>query len=93
MPHGTRRLEPPALHGRSLGPGAELEEFHLGGGAGGRESLFAFKQRFRPEGGGSSGGKLVHDEDMYRRLSGQSEIDLDGFFPPTAPRRARRNSD
>ena len=60
----------------------KLEEFHLGGGAGGRESLFAFKQRFSPEGRREFWvGKLVHDEDTYRRLSGQSEIDLDGFFP------------
>lgn len=26
-------------------------------------------------------GKLVHDEDAYRRLSGDAEIDYDGFFP------------
>ena len=59
-----------------------LEEFHLGGGAGGRESLFAFKQRFSPEGRREFWvGKLVHDEDTYRRLSGESDIDLDGFFP------------
>lgn len=60
-----------------------LEEFHLGGGAGAKEdSLFAFKERFSP---GSRRefwvGKLVHDEDAYRRLPGESEIDLEGFFP------------
>jgi serine/alanine adding enzyme len=60
-----------------------LEEFHLGGGAGGTEdSLFAFKQRFSPEGRrGFWVGKIVHDEEAYRRLSGTAEIDLDGFFP------------
>ena len=26
-------------------------------------------------------GKLVHDEDAYRRLSGGAGIDYDGFFP------------
>lgn len=60
-----------------------LEEFHLGGGAGGKEdSLYAFKQRFSPRGRREFWvGKLVHDEDTYRRLSGQAEIDLDSFFP------------
>jgi hypothetical protein len=60
-----------------------LEEFHLGGGAGAKEdSLFAFKERFSP---GSRRefwvGKLVHDEDAYRRLSGGAEIDYESFFP------------
>ena len=60
-----------------------LEEFHLGGGAGAKEdSLFAFKERFSP---GSRRefwvGKLVHDEEAYRRLSGGAEIDYGGFFP------------
>jgi serine/alanine adding enzyme len=60
----------------------QLEEFHLGGGAGGRESLYAFKERFSPTGRREFWiGKLVHDEDAYRRLSGGAEIDLDGFFP------------
>lgn len=60
----------------------QLEEFHLGGGAGGRESLYAFKERFSPEGRREFWiGKLVHDEQAYRRLSGGAEIDLDGFFP------------
>jgi serine/alanine adding enzyme len=60
----------------------QLEEFHLGGGAGGNEdALYAFKQRFSPEGRREFWvGKLVHDEEAYRRLSG-TEIDLDGFFP------------
>ncbi len=60
-----------------------LEEFHLGGGAGAKEdSLFAFKQRFSPEGRREFWvGKLVHDEDAYRRLSGGAEIDRGGFFP------------
>ena len=78
-----RRLEPPALHGRVWGQEQRLEEFHLGGGAGAKEdSLFAFKQRFSPEGRREFWvGKLVHDEDAYRRLSGGAEIDLEGFFP------------
>jgi hypothetical protein len=59
-----------------------LEEFHLGGGAGGRESLFAFKERFSPTGRREFWtGKAVHDEDAYRRLSGGAEIDFEGFFP------------
>jgi serine/alanine adding enzyme len=60
-----------------------LEEFHLGGGAGGEEdSLFAFKQRFSPGGRREFWvGKLVHDEAAYRRLSDGAEIDYDGFFP------------
>jgi hypothetical protein len=67
----------------------QLEEFHLGGGARAKEdSLYAFKQRFSPEGRREFWvGKLVHDEDAYRRLSGGAEIDLDGFFPAyRAPR-------
>ena len=64
------------------GQGQGLEEFHLGGGAGGEDSLFAFKQRFSPEGRREFWvGKLVHDEEAYRRLSGGAEIDYDGFFP------------
>ena len=45
-----------------------LEEFHLGGGAGGEEdSLFAFKQRFSPDGRREFWtGKPVHDEAAYR---------------------------
>ena len=60
-----------------------LETFHLGGGAGGREdSLFAFKQRFGPDGVREFWtGKAVHDEEAYRRLSGGAEIDYEGFFP------------
>ena len=65
------------------GQAQSLQEFHLGGGAGAKEdSLFAFKQRFSPEGRREFWvGKLVHDEDAYRRLSGGAEIDYDGFFP------------
>jgi hypothetical protein len=59
-----------------------LEEFHLGGGAGGRESLYAFKQRFSPEGRREFWtGKAVHDEAAYRELSGRAPIDYGGFFP------------
>jgi Acetyltransferase (GNAT) domain len=65
------------------GQAQHLEEFHLGGGAGAKEdSLFAFKQRFSPEGRREFWvGKLVHDEDAYRRLSGGAEIDYESFFP------------
>ena len=60
----------------------QLEEFHLGGGAGGRDSLYAFKERFSPEGRRQFWiGKQVHDEKAYRRLSGEAAVDLDGFFP------------
>lgn len=60
-----------------------LEEFHLGGGAGAKEdSLFAFKERFSPQGRREFWvGKLVHDEATYRRLTGGAEVDLAGFFP------------
>jgi Acetyltransferase (GNAT) domain len=65
------------------GQGQGLQEFHLGGGAGGqKDSLLTFKQRFSPEGRREFWvGKLMHDEDAYRRLSGDAEIDYDGFFP------------
>jgi serine/alanine adding enzyme len=65
------------------GQAQHLEEFHLGGGAGAKEdSLYAFKQRFSPEGRREFWvGKLVHDEDAYRRLSGGAEIDYESFFP------------
>ena len=57
------------------------ERFHLGGGVGGRDdSLHEFKRRF--DAGGlvdAAVGKAVHDEDAYRRLSG--DAGLDGFFP------------
>lgn len=61
----------------------QLEEFHLGGGAGGEEdSLLAFKQRFSPGGKREFWvGKAVHDEVTYRRLTGRGEIDHEGFFP------------
>ena len=59
-----------------------LAEFHLGGGAGGRESLYAFKQRFSPEGRREFWtGKAVHDEAAYRELSGGAPVDYEGFFP------------
>ena len=65
------------------GQGQGLEEFHLGGGAGAKEdSLFAFKQRFSPNGRREFWvGKLVHDEEAYRRLSGSADIGGAGFFP------------
>jgi Acetyltransferase (GNAT) domain len=68
-----------ALWGQTQG----LEEFHLGGGAGAKEdSLYAFKQRFSPNGRREFWvGKLVHDEEAYRRLSGGVDIDVAGFFP------------
>jgi hypothetical protein len=61
----------------------QLEEFHLGGGAGAKEdTLFAFKERFSPGHRREFWvGKLVHDEDAYRRLTGSDDIDLEGFFP------------
>ena len=60
-----------------------LEQFHLGGGAGGREdTLFHFKQRFYPDGRReASVGKLVHDAEAYRALTGLPEVRLDGYFP------------
>ena len=60
-----------------------LEQFHLGGGAGGREdTLFHFKQRFFPSGRReASVGKLVHDAEVYRALTGASDVRLHGFFP------------
>jgi lipid II:glycine glycyltransferase (peptidoglycan interpeptide bridge formation enzyme) len=64
------------------GQGQGLEEFHLGGGARSEDSLFAFKQRFSPEGRREFWvGKLVHDDEAYRSLSGGAVIDYDGFFP------------
>jgi len=59
-----------------------LEEFHLGGGAGAEDSLFTFKQRFSPKSRREFWvGKLVHDEEAYRRLSRGADIDAAGFFP------------
>jgi hypothetical protein len=68
-----------ACWGQSRG----FEQFHLGGGAGGREdTLFHFKQRFFPEGRREAAvGKLVHDPETYCALAGVSELRLDGFFP------------
>jgi lipid II:glycine glycyltransferase (peptidoglycan interpeptide bridge formation enzyme) len=60
-----------------------FEQFHLGGGAAGREdSLFHFKQRFFPAGRREAAvGKIVHDAETYCALAGTSELRLDGFFP------------
>jgi serine/alanine adding enzyme len=68
-----------ACWGQSRG----FDQFHLGGGAGGREdTLFHFKQRFFPHGRlEASVGKLVHDPETYRTLAGLSELQLDGYFP------------
>ncbi|MDQ3867824.1 MAG: GNAT family N-acetyltransferase, partial [Actinomycetota bacterium] len=56
-------------------------ELHLGSGLGGRrDSLWEFKQRFSPHGGRQFWiGKLVHDADAYRELTGDGAVD--GFFP------------
>jgi serine/alanine adding enzyme len=56
--------------------------FHLGGGLGGRaDSLFEFKQRFDPGGVVEMAvGKVIHDEDAYRALSG-GQAGTAGFFP------------
>jgi hypothetical protein len=60
-----------------------FEQFHLGGGAGGRQdTLFHFKQRFFPPGRReASVGKLVHDVETYCALAGLPELRLDGYFP------------
>ena len=65
------------------GQDRRLEQFHLGGGAGGREdSLFHFKQRFFPDGRReASVGKLVHDAETYCTLAGLPELRLEGYFP------------
>ena len=65
------------------GQGRGFDQFHLGGGAGGREdTLFHFKQRFFPPGRReASVGKLVHDAETYCALAGLSELRLDGYFP------------
>src|ERR687887_2429751 len=67
----------------SWGQSRGFDQFHLGGGAGGREdTLFHFKQRFFPAGRREAAiGKLVHDADTYLALAGLSELRLDGFFP------------
>jgi serine/alanine adding enzyme len=68
-----------ACWGQSRG----FDQFHLGGGAGGREdTLFHFKQRFFPSGRREAGvGKLVHDAKTYCALAGLSRLTLDGYFP------------
>jgi serine/alanine adding enzyme len=57
------------------------EQFHLGGGVGGREdSLWEYKRRFSPGGLRETWiGKLVHDDDAYDALAGSR--DRSGFFP------------
>ncbi len=59
------------------------EEFHLGGGVGGREdSLHTFKRRFYPPGHRDSWvGKAVHDRERYLALANSDELPFDGFFP------------
>ena len=65
-----------ARWGREVG----LAEFHLGSGAGGRrDSLWEFKHRFGTRPREVWIGKLVHDADAYRRLTGGAGIE--GFFP------------
>jgi serine/alanine adding enzyme len=60
------------------------ERFHLGGGVGAREdSLQTFKRRFDPAAGllEFAVGKVVHDPEAYRELTGRGPDELDGFFP------------
>jgi GNAT acetyltransferase-like protein len=56
--------------------------FHLGGGIGGKvDSLHHFKERFDPGNAFESAiGKVIHDEEAYRRLSG-GHAGFDGYFP------------
>jgi serine/alanine adding enzyme len=62
---------------------AGYQQFHLGGGVGGREdSLWEYKRRFTPDGLVEAWlGKLVHDEPAYLALIGAGTLDLAGFFP------------
>jgi Acetyltransferase (GNAT) domain len=57
------------------------EQFHLGGGVGGREdSLWEYKHRFSPGGRREARiGKMVHDEEAYTALGGSGG--RSGFFP------------
>jgi serine/alanine adding enzyme len=59
------------------------EEFHLGGGVGGRtDSLWEYKRRFAPGGEREAWiGKMVHDERAYLELAGAESVELGGFFP------------
>lgn len=61
-----------------------LAQFHLGGGYGGGTDspLFVFKHRYDPtsEPHPFAIGKLVHDADRFRTLSGTDSTS--GFFPP-----------
>ena len=94
-PLPPRRIE---RRGRALGANALLfleaarwaqelgyKRFHLGGGVGGAsDSLFDFES-FRFDPGGElemAVGKAIHDDDAYRRLSGDAPAD--GFSPATA---------
>jgi hypothetical protein len=67
-----------ALHGQANG----YAELHLGSGLGGSEdSLWEFKQRFSPAPGRAFWvGRLVHDAERYRELSG-GRAGGDGYFP------------
>jgi serine/alanine adding enzyme len=69
------------LEAASWACGRGYERFHLGGGVGGAaDSLHEFKRRFDPGGLVAAAiGKVVHDDEAYRRLSGSAS--LDGFFP------------
>ena len=60
-----------------------FEQFHLGGGVGGRgDSLYTFKRRFDPAGERESWiGKAVHDRERYLALAGTDRLRFDGFFP------------
>jgi lipopolysaccharide/colanic/teichoic acid biosynthesis glycosyltransferase len=71
------------LTAASWGQERGYEALHLGGGVGGREdSLFDYKRRFAPDDlVTASVGKVVHDEEAYRRLAGVAEIAFDGYFP------------
>jgi GNAT acetyltransferase-like protein len=59
------------------------DTFYLGGGVGVREdSLLAFKEHFyRPGRLDLFLGKAVHDRERYLELSGETEVDYEGFFP------------
>jgi serine/alanine adding enzyme len=59
------------------------EQFHLGGGVGGRrDSLWQYKQRFSPNGRREAWiGKAVHDKKAYAALAGAATQAHGGFFP------------
>ncbi len=68
-----------ARWGRARG----YEQFHLGGGVGGREdSLWEYKRRFSPRGQREAWiGKMIHDEPSYLAATGADALDVHGFFP------------